>query len=58
LAGVWATALSAPAADDAFKRELADQVKTLIGQKVAAVAGVDGWLFLTDELRFLSVGQF
>ena len=58
LAELWATALSAPAADDAFKRELANQVKTLSAQKVAAVSGVGGWLFLTDELRFLSVGQF
>ena len=58
LAEAWAMALPASAADDAFKRELADQVKTLVGQKVVAVAGVGGWLFLTDELRFLSVGQF
>lgn len=45
-------------AADNFKKSLLDEVTSLSEQKIAAVEGADGWLFLTAELRFLSTGQF
>jgi len=41
-----------------FVAALAAKVKLLEKENAAAVAGVDGWLFLTADLRFLSAGRF
>jgi hypothetical protein len=41
-----------------FAAALASKVEILERENAAAVAGVDGWLFLTADLRFLSVGRF
>jgi alginate O-acetyltransferase complex protein AlgJ len=41
-----------------FRSELASKVILLEKENAGAFAGVDGWLFLTAELRFLSVGRF
>jgi SGNH hydrolase-like domain, acetyltransferase AlgX len=41
-----------------FVAALAAKVQLLEKENAAAVAGVDGWLFLTADLRFLSVGRF
>jgi hypothetical protein len=41
-----------------FRKSLLDEVASLGEQKIAAVEGTDGWLFLTAELKFLSTGQF
>jgi alginate O-acetyltransferase complex protein AlgJ len=43
---------------DAFRQELAAKVATLERRNAGATAGVDGWLFLTSELRFLAQGRF
>ena len=50
----------APVKDSAahFRTALSAKVQLLEKQNAAAVAGLDGWLFLTAELRFLSVGRF
>jgi len=50
----------APVKDPAaqFRTALSAKVQLLEKQNAAAVAGLDGWLFLTAELRFLSVGRF
>jgi alginate O-acetyltransferase complex protein AlgJ len=41
-----------------FAAELAKRVENLEKNKVAAVAGSDGWLFFGGELRLLSLGRF
>jgi hypothetical protein len=41
-----------------FRGELATKVQLLEKENAAALAGVDGWLFLTSELRFLSIARF
>jgi hypothetical protein len=41
-----------------FRSALAAKVQFLEKQNAAAFAGVDGWLFLTAELRFLSINRF
>jgi len=41
-----------------FRTKLSAKVQLLEAQNTAAVAGSDGWLFLTAELRFLSAGRF
>ena len=41
-----------------FRKSLLDEVGSLSEQKIAAVEGAQGWLFLTAELKFLSTGQF
>jgi hypothetical protein len=43
---------------DNFRKSLLDEVTSLSEQKIAAVEGAEGWLFLTAELKFLSTGQF
>jgi hypothetical protein len=43
---------------DTFRTDITAEAKSLTEQKIAAFAGVDGWLFLTAELRFISTGQF
>ena len=50
----------APVKDSAaqFRTALSAKVQLLEKQNAAAVAGLDGWLFLTAELRFLSVDRF
>lgn len=45
-------------ASQKFRSALASKVLLLGKENAAAFAGVDGWLFLTAELRFLSVGRF
>jgi alginate O-acetyltransferase complex protein AlgJ len=42
----------------AFREQLASKVAALEKKNAAAVAGNDGWLFLTNELRFLSQPRF
>jgi hypothetical protein len=41
-----------------FRGALATKVRLLEKENTAAFAGVDGWLFLTSELRFLSIARF
>jgi hypothetical protein len=41
-----------------FRRALAVKVQSLEKENAAAIAEVNGWLFLTSELRFLSVNRF
>jgi hypothetical protein len=41
-----------------FRSALATKVQLLEKENTAASAGVDGWLFLTSELRFLSIARF
>ncbi|MDQ6912923.1 MAG: hypothetical protein M3128_08620 [Verrucomicrobiota bacterium] len=41
-----------------FRSELAAKVSALEKRNVNAMAGADGWLFLTSELRFLAQGSF
>lgn len=43
---------------DAFKRKLAETVSTASKGNIPVVEGAKDWWFLTEELRFLSVGQF
>src|SRR5947209_3142669 len=45
-------------AQEAFRKELANKVAGLEKKNATAVAGKDGWLFLTNELRFLAQGVF
>ena len=42
----------------AFRRELTARVESAQKANASAVAGSDGWLFLTNELRFLAQGPF
>ena len=46
------------AAQEKFGADLAARVSVLEKGSAGAVAGSKGWVFLTAELRFLSVGQF
>jgi hypothetical protein len=41
-----------------FRTALAVKVQSLEKENAAAIAEVNGWLFLTSELRFLSVNRF
>src|SRR5262249_4317221 len=41
-----------------FSTDLAQKFQALEKSHTHAVAGIDGWLFLPSELRFLSVGEF
>lgn len=41
-----------------FQRDLAAKVQELEKKSASAIAGRDGWLFLTSELRFLAQGTF
>ncbi|MFL6567544.1 MAG: alginate O-acetyltransferase AlgX-related protein [Chthoniobacterales bacterium] len=43
---------------EAFRKELTNKVAALEKKNATAVAGKDGWLFLTSELRFLAQGVF
>src|SRR3954462_2013145 len=43
---------------EAFRKELANKVAVAEKKNATAVAGKDGWLFLTSELRFLAQGVF
>ena len=45
-------------AQQEFAADLAQKFQTLEKSHTHAVAGIDGWLFLPSELRFLSVGEF
>src|SRR5918997_6988128 len=45
-------------ANDAFRDQLARKVAALEKKNAAALVGVDGWLFLASELRFLAQGVF
>lgn len=45
-------------AQQKFRAELASKVVALEKKNVSALAGADGWLFLTSELRFLAQGRF
>ena len=47
-----------PARGQRFRDALAAKVETLEKTNSAATAGVDGWLFLRAELRFLTLGKF
>ncbi len=50
--------LRAQSGDEKFRAGLAAKVQTLEKSNAAAVAGLDGWYFVTSELRMLSVGKF
>jgi len=41
-----------------FVNELAAKSRSAEVEHAAVIAGVDGWLFLSSDIRFLSVGQF
>jgi alginate O-acetyltransferase complex protein AlgJ len=41
-----------------FINELAAKSRAAQSENAAVIAGVDGWLFLSSDIRFLSVGQF
>ena len=41
-----------------FRNELAEKSRVIEKENVGALAGVDGWLFLSADIRFLSLGQF
>ena len=43
---------------EAFRSGFAEKCKEAEKKSAAAVAGADGWYFLSAELRLLSVGQF
>jgi len=45
-------------AQQKLRSELASKVQNLEKKNAAACAEADGWLFLTGELRFLSLGRF
>jgi len=41
-----------------FVNELAAKSRSAQTENAAVIAGVDGWFFLSSDIRFLSVGQF
>jgi len=41
-----------------FLNELAAKSRSAQSENAAVIAGVDGWLFLSSDIRFLSAGQF
>jgi alginate O-acetyltransferase complex protein AlgJ len=41
-----------------FLNELAAKSRSAQNENAAVIAGVDGWFFLSSDIRFLSVGQF
>lgn len=41
-----------------FCNELAEKSRIIEKENVGAIAGVDGWLFLSADVRFLSLGRF
>lgn len=41
-----------------FLNELATKSRSAQSENAAVIAGVDGWLFLSSDIRFLSAGQF
>jgi alginate O-acetyltransferase complex protein AlgJ len=41
-----------------FLNELAAKSRAAQSENAAVIAGVDGWLFLSSDIRFLSAGQF
>ena len=41
-----------------FVNELAVKSRSAESERAAVIAGVDGWFFLSSDIRFLSVGQF
>ena len=41
-----------------FVNELAAKLRSTESAHAAVIAGVDGWFFLSSDIRFLSVGQF
>jgi SGNH hydrolase-like domain, acetyltransferase AlgX len=41
-----------------FINELAAKSRSAQSENAAVIAGVEGWLFLSSDVRFLSVGQF
>ncbi len=45
-------------AQQEFSADLAQKFQALEKSHTHTVAGIDGWLFLPSELRFLSVGEF
>ena len=41
-----------------FVNELAAKSRSAESKSAAVIPGVDGWFFLSSDIRFLSVGQF
>jgi hypothetical protein len=41
-----------------FVNELAAKLRSAESKSAAVIPGVDGWFFLSSDIRFLSVGQF
>jgi acetyltransferase AlgX (SGNH hydrolase-like protein) len=55
-AGTPASSLSE--SQQKFLNELAVKSRSAQTENAAVLAGVDGWLFLSSDIRFLTVGQF
>ena len=53
-----ADSISLSESQQKFLNELAAKSRAVEKENAGAIAGVDGWLFLSSEIRFLSVGQF
>jgi alginate O-acetyltransferase complex protein AlgJ len=45
-------------AQQKFVNDLAAKSRAAQSENAAVIAGLDGWLFLSSDIRFLSVGQF
>src|SRR5690349_17497122 len=41
-----------------FVNELAAKLRSAQSENAAVIPGVDGWFFLSSDIRFLSIGQF
>lgn len=50
--------LRAQSSDEKYRAGLAAKVQALEKSNAGAMAGLDGWFFVTSELRVLSVGPF
>ncbi len=53
-----ADSVSFSEAQQKFRDELATKSRTVEKENAGAIAGIDNWLFLAGDLRFLSMGQF
>ncbi|MEP7014062.1 MAG: hypothetical protein ABI925_01345 [Verrucomicrobiota bacterium] len=51
-------AISLSEAQEKFRAELAAKSLAAEKENAGAIAGADGWLFLSSDIRFLSIGRF
>ncbi len=58
LCGIGAGLVFAQDAGEEFRAGLAAKVQALEKNNAAALVGVDGWLFVTAELRMMAAGKF